>query len=129
MRQLVQLNQKEAEFKKLKTELVFVFREERGEAAGLKAMREKRKTKYTLLSDLGARQTAAYSSKRGQFATYVIDKKGVVRDVLDGTKPRRPGSDPIIKLLKKMEGPAKPGSGTKDKPGSDTKGKAGSKKK
>ncbi len=129
MRQLVQLNQKEAEFKKLKTELVFVFREERGEAAGLKAMRKKRRTKYTLLSDLGAKQTAAYSRKRGQFATYVIDKKGVVRDVLDGTKPRRPGSDPIIKLLKKMESTAKPGSGTKGKAGSTTKTKAGSSKK
>ena len=73
MRQLVQLKQKEAEFKKLKTELVFVFREEKKQVEGLKAIQAKRKTKFTLLTDFGGRKTRGYSRKKGQFATYVIE--------------------------------------------------------
>jgi peroxiredoxin len=103
MRQLVQLKQKEAEFKKLKTELVFVFREERGEVAGLKAIQAKRKTKFTLVTDLGAKKTKAYSGKRGQFATYVLDKKGIIRAVIDGTKPKRPPAEPILKIIKSFD--------------------------
>ena len=103
MRQLVQLKQKEAEFKKLKTELVFVFREEKKQVEGLKAIQAKRKTKFTLLTDFGGRKTRGYSRKKGQFATYVIDKKRILRDVLDGTKPKRPNVDLILKAVRKLE--------------------------
>lgn len=108
MRQLVQLNQKAADFKKLNTEVVFVFREERDEVDGLKKIREKRRTKFFLLTDLASQKTAAYSGKRGQYATYILDKKGMVKEILDGTKPKRPGAEPILTILKEMEGVKEP---------------------
>ena len=103
MRQLVQLKQKTSEFKKLKAEVVVVFREERKQVDGIKAIQKRRQTKFTLLTDLGARKTKAYSRKRGQFATYLIDKKGVVREIIDGTKAKRPKSELILAALKKLD--------------------------
>lgn len=103
MRQLVQLKRKAADFKKLKAEVVFVFREERGEAKGIAAIQKKRQTKFKFVSDLGAQKTRPYSRKKGQFATYILDKKGTVREILDGTKAKRPGPDPMLKVLKALQ--------------------------
>ena len=97
---------------------MLVFREERKQAAGLKAIQRRQKTKFTLLSDLGAKATKPYSNKRGEFATYVIDNKGVVRTVFPGTKGRRPDTNKVLAAIQKLPS-AKAGS--KSKAGSDTK--------
>ncbi len=114
MRQLVQLNQHAEDFKKLNADVVIVFREDQREVEGLKEIRSKRKTKFTLLTDLGAKHTAAYSPKKMRFATYVIDRKGVVRDILEGSLRQRPVSEPILKVLAELE---KPASGSKPQKG------------
>lgn len=107
MRQLVQLQQQAEEFKKLNTELVFVFREEREGVKGLKKIQAKVKEanrKHFLLAvDPQKKSSAAYSSKRMTFDNYVIDSKGVLRASIDGTLRDRATAEELIKALKKIE--------------------------
>ena len=103
MRQLVQLKERESEFKALNAELLFVFREEQEGVDGLKKIKEKHDPPYLLSVDLNKKETGVYSSKRMTFDNFVIDSKGVVRAVIDGTLRDRAKGDELIKVLKEIE--------------------------
>lgn len=103
MRQLVQLNEHAAEFKSLNAELIFVFREEQNGVEGLKKIRDKTKTSYTLAVDLNKKSTAGYSSKRMTFDNFVIDKTGKVKAVIPGTLRTRATAEQLLKNLKQIE--------------------------
>lgn len=103
MRQLVELQEHAEEFKKLNTELIFVFREERDGVSALKKMKEKFETSFTLTLDLDKKNTPQYSPANRTFDNYVIDSTGVVRGILDGTLRTRAKSDALLKLLEKIE--------------------------
>lgn len=104
MRQLVQLNKHSESFKALNAELVFVFREEREGVEGLKKIRERTKTDYTLAVDLNKKSSAAYSGKRMTFDNFVIDGKGSVRAIVPGTLRERATAEQLLKTLKEIEG-------------------------
>lgn len=103
MRQLVELQKHENEFKNLDAELIFVFREEKEGVDGLKKIKDKHKTTFTLALDLNKKQSSAYSSERMTFDNYVIDKSGVVRKSLDGTLRERATAAELLKELKTLE--------------------------
>lgn len=103
MKQLVELQKQAEEFKKKNAELIFVFREERDGVSALKKMKEEFKTSFTLTLDLGKKNTPQYSPANRTFDNYVIDSKGVVRGIIDGTLRTRAKSDALLKLLEKLE--------------------------
>ena len=103
MRQLVQLNEHADEFKSLNAELIFVFREEREGVDGLKKIKERTKTTYTLALDLDKKSTAGYSPKRMTFDNFVIDKSGVVKGIVPGNLRTRATAEQLIGLLKEIE--------------------------
>jgi peroxiredoxin len=100
MRHLVELQKHYGQIKSLDAEIVAVFREEKLGAEGLKRSRDNARTEFTLVNDLGAKATSAYS--QGNFTSYVIDKKGVIQAVLQGTLTKRISSDDILRELKKL---------------------------
>jgi alkyl hydroperoxide reductase subunit AhpC len=107
MKQLVQLQQQAEDFKKLNTELVFVFREESDGVDGLKKIEEKvqpanRKT-FVLGLDPNKKSSAAYSSKKRTFDNYVIDSKGIVRGKVDGSLKDRATANELLKILGEIE--------------------------
>jgi peroxiredoxin len=104
MRQLVQLQKQSDDFKALNTEMIFVFREEKDGVDGLKKIRDKTKTGFTLTFDLDKKSTKAYSTKRMTFDNFVIDRKGDVQAVIDGTLRDRATADELLKVLRKLEG-------------------------
>lgn len=104
MRQLVQLQQNAAEFKKLNTELIFVFREESEGINGLKKIKGKTKTTYTLAVDLNKKSTAGYSSKKMTFDNFVVAKDGKVTAIIDGSLRTRATAEQLLKTLKTIEG-------------------------
>ena len=103
MKQLVQLKERETEFKALNAELLFVFREESEGVDGLKKIKQKHDPPYLLSVDLNKKETKPYSTKRMTFDNFVIDSKGVVRAVIDGTLRDRAKGDELIKVLKSIE--------------------------
>ena len=103
MRQLVQLQTEADQFKALNAELVFVFREESKGVAGLKQIKQKHKTDFTLAIDPNKKSTKAYSPGRMEFDNYVIDSGGVIRGVVDGTKSDRATAAELIRILKQIE--------------------------
>lgn len=103
MRQLVELQEHAGEFKKLNTELIFVFREESSGVAGLKKIRDKQKTKYTLALDLNKKSSKAYSPERMTFDNYVIDGQGKIRLIVDGTLRTRAKAKQLLDILKQIE--------------------------
>ncbi len=103
MRQLVQLQQHAEEFKKLNTELLFVFREEQEGVAGLKKIKERTKTNYVLAVDT-KKASAIYSPKRRTFDNYVISKDGTVKAILPGTLTSRATAEQLLKHLNELEG-------------------------
>ena len=115
MRQLVELGKNEAKFKKANAEVIAVFREEDDGKKGLEAIKTKTKTKYTLALDNGKKQTARYSTGRGEFTGYVIDKTGEIKSIFKGNLRTRATSDQLLKALDSLSGE----SGTK---GSAAKG-------
>ncbi|MFT5406857.1 MAG: hypothetical protein ACI9DF_005724, partial [Verrucomicrobiales bacterium] len=68
---------------------------------GAAKMAKKTGAEFPILLDLGSEATAGYSTSG--FHTYVIDKKGIVRKDLKGTKTTRPTSSLIVKELKIIE--------------------------
>jgi len=100
MRQLVELQKHYGKIQKLDAEIVAVFREEKLGAEGLKRSRNSARAEFTLVNDLGAKATSAYS--RNNFTTYVIDKKGVIQAILPGTLTKRTSADEILRELKKL---------------------------
>ena len=103
MTQLVQLQKHADDFKKLDAELIFVFREEKEGVDGLKIIRDKQKTTFTLTLDEDKKSSKAYSTERMTFDNFVIDKSGVVRAVIDGTLRDRATADELLKALKEIE--------------------------
>lgn len=103
MRQLVELQKHESEFKNLDAELLFVFREEKEGVDGLKKIKDKHNTSYTLALDLNKQESSAYSSERMTFDNYVIDKSGVVRKSIDGTLRDRATAADLLKELKELK--------------------------
>jgi peroxiredoxin len=100
MRQLGQLQKDYAKFKEYDAEIVCVFREEELGAEGLKRSKAKCKAEFPLVSDWKKKTTGPYSPEG--FATYVIDREGVIRTVLNGTKSRRPTSAAMLKKLSQI---------------------------
>lgn len=99
MAQLVQLKKLEPEFAKLDCKLVTVFREEKDGVEGLKKAVDK--TGFSpILLDTPVTATAAYQHEN--YATYLIDKKGVIRAVFDGTKKERPTGELLLEEAKKL---------------------------
>jgi len=97
MRQLVQLQKDYAKFQEYNAEIVCVFREEELGAAGLKRSKAKCKAEFPLVTDLKKKTTGPYSPEG--FSTYIVDREGIIRAVLNGTKSRRPKSAAILKEL------------------------------
>ncbi|HIE97388.1 MAG TPA: redoxin domain-containing protein [Planctomycetes bacterium] len=104
MRQLVQLQKQADEFKALNTEMIFVFREEQSGVDGLKKIKEKTKTGFTLTLDPDKKSTNVYSTKRMTFDNFVIDRKGNVQAIIDGTLRDRATAVELLKVLRKIEG-------------------------
>ncbi len=102
MKQLVQLQKSAEQFKKLNTEMIFVFREENGGVNALKEMKSRYKTKYTLTIDPKKKSTAKYSSGRMVFDNYVISKDGKIAGIVDGTLRDRATTEELTKLLGKI---------------------------
>ena len=100
MRQLVQLQERYDEFKKLDTELVSISREEKLGVEGLGRIRERQGIKFVLLNDYKNEQTPSYS--QGAFLTYIIDKQGVIRAVLPGTTYDRPSGQTILETAQRV---------------------------
>ena len=107
MAQLVELQKHADDFKKLDAELLFVFREEKEGVEGLKKIRDKHKTAYTLALDLDKKASKAYSTERMTFDNYVIDKAAVVRKVIDGTLKVRATAEELLSALKEIESKSK----------------------
>lgn len=98
MRQLVQLQENYAAIQEQGAEVVVVFREDEEGVAGLQKCRDHADAEFPLLSDLGAETSDVYS----RFYTYVIDRDGVIRAILDGTLRERPMADAILSELKQL---------------------------
>jgi peroxiredoxin len=94
MVQLVELQKQKKAFDALDAELVSVLRENKEGVNGLQ--KAYKKTKFDiLLDDTPATQTKDYSKEL--WATYFIDKNGVVQSVLTGTKKKRPDAAAVLK--------------------------------
>ena len=103
MAQLVELQKHEDEFKKLDAELIFVFREESDGVDGLKKIRDKTKTSYTLALDFEKKSSKAYSAAERTYENFVIDKSGVVRGQFDGSVRVRATAQELLKALQAIE--------------------------
>ena len=103
MNQLVELKKDADAFKSLNAEVLVVFREESEGVEGLKKIKRQHEPPFLLAFDSEAKQTKVYSSKRMTFDSYVIDSKGVVRGIVDGTLRDRAKSEQLLKLLRKIE--------------------------
>jgi len=95
----VQLQKSSADFKKLNTEVVVVFREERDGLKGLKTTQTKTKL-TTLLLDTPTKITSDWS--KDTFATYLIDSNRIIKAVMNGTKKKRPSSTEIIQKAEEV---------------------------
>lgn len=100
MRQLVELQENYPAIQEQDAEVIVVFREDEDGVEGLEKSRDHAGAEFPLLSDLGAESSSAYSGTG--FQTYVIDKAGVIRAVLDGTLRDRPMADEILSQLAQL---------------------------
>ncbi len=85
--------------------MLAVHREESEGVKGLQKTLEKTQVRFPVLLDPGAKLTARYSTTG--FTTYVVDKQGKIRAVLEGTKTNRPTADSIFKELVDIWGPCR----------------------
>lgn len=90
-------------FKALNTELIFIFREEKEGPDGLKKIKDRSKTSYTLAVDLNKASTRVYSTKKMTFDNFVINKNGKVHAVIPGTLKDRATADLLLKHLGEIE--------------------------
>jgi len=91
---------KYAEFKQAGAEVVAVFREDSARIDGLKKVREATKAEFPLLTDYEAQKTKPYSSEG--YAAYVVDRMGIVRAIVPGTKAGRPDVDKLLEAVKML---------------------------
>ena len=78
-------------------EIIIVFREEKDGPDGLLKSQQISGAKFPLLLDLDKKSSGDYSTTG--FTTYIIGKNGNVKEILAGTKPKRPKSEAILKAL------------------------------
>ena len=103
MQQLVELQKHAETFQRLNTEVVFVFREESLGVDGLKKMKVKHKTTFTLALDNQKKKSASYSPQRMTFDNYVIRSNGVIEKIIPGSLRKRADPDVLIDALKAMQ--------------------------
>ena len=103
MQQLVELQKHAETFRRMNAELVFVFREESLGVSGLKKIKAKHGTPYTLALDNQKQTSSAYSPKPMTFDNYVINSDGVVGKVVPGSLRKRATADVLIEALKAMQ--------------------------
>ena len=105
MRQLGELKRNAGQqFEEKGVKVVAVFREEKQGLDGLKRIKNKTKTDFTLALDTTAKATLAYSNGRKEFDNYVIDKNGVVQGIVDGTVKSRARAEQLLKMVTALEG-------------------------
>ncbi len=124
MRQLGELGKSAEKFKAAGAEVIAVFREEKKEVEGLKAIVEKTSTPFTLALDNGKKKTSRYSAGNREFTGYVINSKGVITKIFQGDLRNRAKSAELLEALgaKKEMTDATEGSATKEAAkGSETK--------
>lgn len=102
MRQLVELTKHAEKFEEMGVDVIAVFREEKEGVAGLEKIKAKTKTPFTLCLDLGAKQTAIYSSGKMEFDTYVVDANGNLAGQVDGNLRRRARSEQLFEILQNL---------------------------
>jgi len=88
------------DFKKAGAEVVAVFREDSARIDGLKKVREASKTEFVLLTDYEAQKTKPYSTEG--YAAYVVDRMGIIRAIIPGTKAGRPDVDKLLEAVKML---------------------------
>jgi len=99
MKQVVDLQKQYDAIQDEGAEVLIIWREEATGTEGLKKIREQTKATMPFALDLEAEKTGAYSPEG--FDTYVIDERGKIIAVLEGTKRDRAMGDEILKALKK----------------------------
>ena len=104
MKQLVELQKHAEDFKTLNTEVVVVFREESEGVEGLKKIKAKTRSTFTLAVDKDKKSTTGYSSKKMTFDNFVVDKTGKINAVIDGTLRTRATAQQLLKTLEEIEG-------------------------
>ena len=100
MQQLVELQKHTETFQRLNAELVFVFREESLGVNGLKKIKAKHSTTYTLALDNQKKTSASYSPEAMTFDNYVINSDGVVVKIIPGSLRKRADADVLIDALR-----------------------------
>ena len=95
----MKLQKNKAEFDKMNIQMLCVFREERKGISGTNVASKRSKFSPILL-DTPATKTAAYSQK--EYATYLIDKEGIIKAKISGTKYSRPGDSTILDKTKEI---------------------------
>lgn len=99
MKQLVQLQEKKAEFQKMGISTIYVFREESKGPAGAQIAATKSGFSPILL-DTPADKTITYS--QGDFSTYLIGKDGKIKAEISGSKTKRPTAKVILAKAKEV---------------------------
>ena len=82
--------------------MIAIFREDKLEAEGLKKIADETKVEFTLLSDLGSKQTKRYSPGKRKFDNYVIGPDGKIKAIIDGTLRVRATAKQIFETLDKI---------------------------
>ena len=99
MKQLVQLQEKKAEFQTMGISTIYVFREESKGPAGAQIAATKSGFSPILL-DTPADKTINYS--QGDFSTYLIGKDGKIKAEISGSKTKRPTAKVILAKAKEV---------------------------
>ncbi|RMF40227.1 MAG: hypothetical protein D6753_12120 [Planctomycetota bacterium] len=103
MRQLGELQKHAEEFEKLNAELIFIFREEEKGIDGLKEIRDRHKTRFTLALDPEKKSTQRYSNGRMEFDNYVVRDDGTIVGIVDGTLRERATAEQLLKILRDLQ--------------------------
>ena len=103
MAQLGELEKSAEKFAEHNVEVIAVFREEREGVAGLQKIKDKIEADFTLALDTGKENTGKYSPGRREFASYVIDKSGVIQAVISGDLRNRAKSNELLETIKKFD--------------------------
>ena len=127
MKQLVELGENKDKFAEHNTEVIAVFREEKKGEDGLKAIKEKTNTSFTLALDNGKEQTSRYSAARGEFTGYVMSPKGEITKIIKGNLRDRAKSNELLEAVKASAGGSASKAGSGAKKGSGAKAGSGSK--
>ena len=120
MRQLVELGKNKEKFAAAKTQVIAVFREEQEGEGGLKKIKDKTETSFSLALDNDKKKTARYSTGRGEFTGYVINSNGIITSIFEGNLRNRAKSAELLDAISKAGGSASKAD-SKNKGGSGSK--------